>query len=210
MIRRLADYTMDELPTPRTRALLVATFGRDLGGLAHAYFRPKRRPNTYFLAWDDRLACLAAYAACRDGCFELLNNLAYLPPTVRIHMAYGACKGDYPALIDKQLVGCRDPSMLNHALAAACRVGNIALARKILALGPTDATCALAAACRGGHVEAARFVMASGLPFDMDEAICDACRKNKANMIRFMIECGATECACGKSLEDHYAALMPV
>ena len=92
-------------PSPRTRALLCATLGRDLAGLVYEYFAYQGG-----YAYSRYLAVAGNYEACMSFNFR--------PNSILV----GACRGGYPMIIELAIE--RGATNLNLGFGSACRADN--------------------------------------------------------------------------------------
>lgn len=84
---------------------------------------------------------------------------------------------------------------LNNALRAAAHSDHIDLARYLISNGATDIGTALIWASMGGHLPMVRFLLLTGAvkKEDLDEALIEASRMGRLDVVKELIDVGATQ-----------------
>lgn len=57
-------------------------------------------------------------------------------------------------------------------------------------------------ACHGGQLNVARRMVARGAT-DINGGLASACSEKHQSLVKYLIQCGATSCECGKSIAEH-------
>lgn len=136
----------------RTRALLYATFGRDLGDLIDDYFAMHGYSNC---------APMALYDIGHMGEYELCIKL--IGPIYAEFIAYGGIAGNYVAIVERAIEPL-DDQMREFVLEQAVKAGNLGIVAMLLARGIRATGTAINTACFLGQSEIIRLLLKHGAP----------------------------------------------
>lgn len=153
---------MADVSMPRMRALLMATFGRDLAGIVHAYFIPRwhNPPLWWTMMPDDQYAKeIRVYNAAIAGCFEIIEHFRDGIFYWGDHLV-AACYNDYPA-IALHIAAVHELCDVSWCLEEASICGRLELAHVLLDANGHPDRC-FEAACAAGHREIAMLALRYG------------------------------------------------